>query len=400
MRTARSPASRQLLVAAMAFLCIGLTLAAAACSASTEASITSVPRPVSSSFYTVASSPVASSIKNSAKIAVDLGPADQINLHEAWLQVAKACSFDAKGARAWDLLLDYSPSGSLVNLFLIAITADSREVRVSWDGHGGLAGQVVRASVTTAIAGGEPKSITDHSMYSVLAAIDAVGVENITGKLPEVGAGGIYALGVMFLDAYKGALPPGSTAYSWDGSAFEPLTGRARSLKLDSEQAALSVAAGVPVAPTTTTLSASTSSTYGISTATTSPYESIAIAYFVIPITSAQGTTTTGAETTTTSQLNQFDTRIGVMIPGDILYKGRIYTGGFQVVKVASNMPADLSVVGSGHAADVTGAPDLGAQYAIYAIKGIDPGKVIAVQFRAASNDGPVWVWLKYERKT
>ena len=89
-----------------------------------------------------------------------------------------------------------------------------------------------------------------------------------------------------------------------------------------------------------------------------------------------------------------------MMIPGDILYKGRIYTGGFQVVRTASNTPADLSAIGSGFAADVTGAPDRGAQYAIYAIKGIDPGKVIAVQFRAASNDGPVWVWLKYERKT
>ena len=399
MRTARSPAGRQLLVAALAFLCIALTLAASACSVSTEASFTSVPTPVSSSSSTVTSSTVASSIKNSAKIALDLGPADQINLHEAWLQVAKAGSFDAEGARAWDLLLDYSPSGSLVNLFLIAVTADSREVRVSWDGYGGQAGQVVRASVTTAITSEEPESITDYSMYSVLAAIDAVGVENITGKLPGLGVGGIYGLVLMFLDAYKGALPPEGTAYSWDGSAFQPLTGSARSLKLDSQHLGLSAVAGVPVAPTTTPSSAYTSSTYGISTATTSPYESTAIAYFVIPITSAQGTTTTSAETTTISQLNQFDARIGAMIPADILYKGRIYTGGFQVVKVASNTPADLSVVGSGPAADATGAAIPDSQYVIYAIKGIDQDKAIAVQFRAASNDGPVWVWLKYERK-
>lgn len=384
----------------MVFLCIALTLTAAACSTSTKASTTSVPTPVSSSPSSTETSPaVTSSTENSAKIAVDLGLADQINLHEAWLQIAKARSFDATTARAWDVTLDYSPSGSLVSLFLIAVTADSREARVTWDGYHGHTDQVVLASVTTAFSSGGPESVTDYSMYSVLAAIDAVGAKNITAKLPGPGAGGNYELGLMFLDAYKGALPPKGAAYSWDGSAFQPLSGSARSLQLDSQHAGLSAVAREPVASTTTTLSASTSSTY-LSTVTTSPYESIGIACFVVPVTSMIGATTTSAETTTTSQLKQSDVRIGVMIPADILYKGRIYAGDGQVVRVASNTPADLSVVGSGPAADVTGAPIPDSQYVIYAIKGIDQGKAIAVRFRGASNDGPAWVWLKYERNT
>lgn len=108
MRTVRSPVGRQLLAAAMVFVCIALTLTTAACRTSTKASTTSVPTPVSSSpSSTGTSSAVTSSTENSAKIAVDLGPADQINLHEAWLQIAKARSFDATTARAWDVTLDW-----------------------------------------------------------------------------------------------------------------------------------------------------------------------------------------------------------------------------------------------------------------------------------------------------
>lgn len=118
-----------------------------------------------------------------------------------------------------------------------------------------------------------------------------------------------------------------------------------------------------------------------------------------------QQATTSSLSTSTTSPPSKStwlpaDVRVGVMIPADILYKGRIYAGGGQVVRVASNTPADLSVVGSGPAADVTGAPIPDSQYAIYAIKGIDQNEAIAVKFQGRSSSGPIWVWLKYERKT
>jgi hypothetical protein len=160
-------------------------MSVAACSSSTKASTTSVPTPVrSSSSSTATSSAMTSSTESPAKLAVDLGPADQVNLHGSWLKTAEACSFDANSARAWDVTLDYSPSGSLVSLFLIAVTADSREVRVSWDGYSGQPDQVVLAPVTTAFSSGGPKSITDYSMDSVLAAIDAVGARTMGEKGP------------------------------------------------------------------------------------------------------------------------------------------------------------------------------------------------------------------------
>jgi hypothetical protein len=35
----------------------------------------------------------------------------------------------------------------------------------------------------------------------------------------------------------------------------------------------------------------------------------------------------------------------------------------------------------------------------MYAIKGTDQEKAIAVKFQGIGSSGPIWVWLKYERK-
>jgi hypothetical protein len=56
-------------------------------------------------------------------------------------------------------------------------------------------------------------------------------------------------------------------------------------------------------------------------------------------------------------------------------------------------------LVGHGSAADQTGQPIPGSTYDIYATRGIDQKKVIALKFEAASDNGPVWVWLWYARK-
>ena len=95
------------------------------------------------------------------------------------------------------------------------------------------------------------------------------------------------------------------------------------------------------------------------------------------------------------------DVRIGVIIPAYILYQGQLYTGTGQVVGTTNHTPADLSLVGSGlEAGDQRGVAVPGSgQYDIYAIEGTSQEKAIAIKFQGTSSSGPVWVWLKYERK-
>jgi hypothetical protein len=88
------------------------------------------------------------------------------------------------------------------------------------------------------------------------------------------------------------------------------------------------------------------------------------------------------------------------MIPAYIVYEGRVYIGSGGVYKTGASVPADLSFLGSATAAlDGSGAADPSLSYDIYAIAGVDPSQSITVKFRAASNDGPLWAWLRYERK-
>jgi hypothetical protein len=88
------------------------------------------------------------------------------------------------------------------------------------------------------------------------------------------------------------------------------------------------------------------------------------------------------------------------MIPAYMLYQGRVYVGSGGVYETGESIPSDLSFLGSATAArDESGAPDPSLSYDIYAIAGVDPSQAITVRFRAASNDGPLWAWLRYERK-
>ena len=105
-----------------------------------------------------------------------------------------------------------------------------------------------------------------------------------------------------------------------------------------------------------------------------------------------ESTTTSIRATPTTSSYRQSDVRIAVMIPVYVLYKGWLYTGTGQAIAMAISTPADLSLIGSGSAAaDQTGVPIPDSQYDIYAIKGIDQDKAIAVKFVGVSASGPVW---------
>lgn len=89
--------------------------------------------------------------------------------------------------------------------------------------------------------------------------------------------------------------------------------------------------------------------------------------------------------------------------PGAIyLYEdaGRLwaYTGIGQIVGRTAFAPADLSFVGSATAVgDMTPDSPPGSDYAIFAIKGVDPDEAIAVKFLGVGKKGAEWVWLRYD---
>jgi hypothetical protein len=95
------------------------------------------------------------------------------------------------------------------------------------------------------------------------------------------------------------------------------------------------------------------------------------------------------------------EVRIGVMIPFCMLYQGRLYTCTDQAIETTNDTPTHVSLLGSGLSAlDENGVVDPGSpQYDMYAIKGTDQEKAIAVKFQGIGSSGPIWVWLKYERK-
>jgi len=112
-------------------------------------------------------------------------------------------------------------------------------------------------------------------------------------------------------------------------------------------------------------------------------------------------TQTSSPGTTATSLNKQSDVRIGVMIPAYILYQRQLYKGTGQSVATTNHTPADLSLLGSGlEAGDQRGVAVPGSgPYDIYAIEGTSQEKAIAVKLQGRSSNGPVWVWLRYERK-
>jgi hypothetical protein len=87
------------------------------------------------------------------------------------------------------------------------------------------------------------------------------------------------------------------------------------------------------------------------------------------------------------------------MIPAYVLYRGQLYVGGGPILEAGKTVPADLSAVGTATAASDSGAPVPGSTYDAFAIKGVDPSQAIALQFTAASSQGPVWAWIRYGRK-
>ncbi len=127
---------------------------------------------------------------------------------------------------------------------------------------------------------------------------------------------------------------------------------------------------------------------------------------WVIPVYQSDGITQIGvfelgAASTSSETSLPSGVRIGVMIPFCMLYQGRLYTCTGQAVDATNDTPTHVSIVGFGLSAlDQNGVVDPSSpQYDIYAIKGTDQEKAIAVKFQGIGSTGPIWVWLTYERK-
>ena len=119
------------------------------------------------------------------------------------------------------------------------------------------------------------------------------------------------------------------------------------------------------------------------------------------PVTTSPSSSTARppASATTTLPSTPQGLRIGAMIPAEILYQGRLYVGGGSVLRAGKAVPADLSLVGTAAAAAEDGAPVAGSSYRAFAVKGTDPSQAIALEFTAASDEGPVSAWITYRRK-
>ena len=116
----------------------------------------------------------------------------------------------------------------------------------------------------------------------MLAALDAVGVGKLVQQLPGTPTGqyGFYQFGLTHLDAWGGAPPPDDPLYTWDGSAFVVPTVAERSRSLDSRHVCLSGQVRAAVEPG----GPPGSSSYLAPVTTTSPWETTALVYFVLPI--------------------------------------------------------------------------------------------------------------------
>ena len=107
---------------------------------------------------TTSAKTVTTVVTSSGQFDLDLGPADRLTLTAVWQRVAARLGFDATTARAWDVIVGYSSSDSLVHLSLSAKTTDDKEVGVSSVGYGGEANRAVTALVTSKEAVGGPRA--------------------------------------------------------------------------------------------------------------------------------------------------------------------------------------------------------------------------------------------------
>ncbi len=307
----RKPARRRLHAAAISFAVIVLVAAVAVGGVEAYAHLgTHGQRIIMGGDTTSASAGPVTTVP----VAVDLGPADRIDLADAWLMIGKGAGFDAQNAVAEAVELDFAPTGSLVHLRINARTVDNQEITVGWDGYGGAADQTVHVTGTVV----SPVSRPDVDMplpigdrvYTVLFAVDGIGAEGMMGLAAVEADGYLRLVPYLTSRAQGGQISASETAYLYDGSfkALAPTDGRRKADTGFVRLAAMGMVPGSPggadrslvgktktnfVIAANTGYTTTTSTAAAVDSMTISVYftrgEKIAAAHRVIPKTSETG---------------------------------------------------------------------------------------------------------------
>ena len=215
---------------------------------------------------------------SSTTVSLDVGQADDMSLHDAWLAIGDAAGFDARNAKVYGLELDYTPAGSLLGLLIVARADGDKHITVDWRGEGAQTGQTVTATASVVAPGPRALATTSDPAYEMLAAIDEVGPRTLIAGLMPADATGALASDGLFLRVKRadmgtiaGNILPEANAYLWNGSAFEPLPPTDERRKVGDDFVRLSLL-GLQIMPTH----------IGQQTALATQF----LVYFVVPVSS------------------------------------------------------------------------------------------------------------------
>ncbi len=167
------------------------------------------------------------------RFQLDLGPADQLKLAEAWERIAARAGLDARSARAYEYTLDYSADGEFLGLSFSVTLGDARVLAVQCDVAEGTEGGTVLATARPTDAPTYGPAVADDRLYEVFAAIDRVGPKEMLARLPRPGSGGYYQLGRWEPGA---SLPVDQKGYLWMQSSFDPFTSSRGLIRPDEAQ--------------------------------------------------------------------------------------------------------------------------------------------------------------------
>ncbi len=168
-------------------------------------------------------------VNTPVNISLSLVAANTIKFGEIWVRVAQAGGFAAESAYPdaypTGLDLDFTPSGSLFQLEIVARTHDQRTISVAWSGSDGAADQRVLVTGVVKTGSATEPIVTLDSVSRVAAAFDEVGVKSMIALMPTVHLGGYYALRpVLHAGSTRGgSIPAMVTAYLWDSTKLVPL---------------------------------------------------------------------------------------------------------------------------------------------------------------------------------
>jgi hypothetical protein len=96
--------------------------------------------------------------------------------------------------------------------------------------------------------------------------------------------------------------------------------------------------------------------------------------------------------------VEEWSQRIGAFVSSSLVFEGRTYDGGTEVMKTIRVVPDDLTYAGSARLSAESAPPDvLASNYRVFSIDGIDKSQAIAVRFESAN--GEFFYYLRYEAR-